>query len=86
MAFYVIRNDWTLIAGASKLDPSNCGWINQDGTLLTPKCIKPIPARFRALCNCSGKCILKRCSCKTANVMCAIYCHKEVVEPICTNK
>ena len=81
-----LRNALTLIADASKLDPTHCGWINQDGTLLSPKCLKPIPARFRTLCNCSGKCISKRCSCKTAHVTCVINCHKEVVKPICTNK
>lgn len=85
-AFYVIRNALTLIADASQLDPTHYGWINQDGTLLPLKCLKPIPARIRTLCNCSGKCNSKRCSCKAADVMCVIYCHKKVVEPICTNK
>jgi len=84
-AFYVIRNALTLIADASQLDPTHCGWINQDGTIL-PHVSKVHRCAVSALCNCSGKCISKRCSCKTADVMCVIYCHKEFVEPICTKK
>ena len=85
-AFYVVRNFLTLLAGAIQLDPIDYGWINHDGRLLPKKCLKSIEANILSVCGCSGKCTSMRCSCKAAGVMCVIYCHKKVVQPICENK
>ena len=85
-AFYVVYNVLNLLDDRRLvLDPTNHGWICDDGTLLPVKGLKPLPAAMLAVCRCDGKCATKSCRCAKAGLVCVVLCHKSKVSE-CQNK
>ena len=84
--FCVVYNVLNLLDDSRPvLDPTNHGWICDDGTLLPVKGLKPLPAAMLTVCRCDGKCATKSCRCAKAGHVCVVFCHKSKVSE-CQNK
>jgi hypothetical protein len=70
----------------ARLQPSRYGWEEHFGTLLPSKCMKPLPRSLLTTCECAGKCKSRRYGCRSAGVVCNIFCHGKTDTFLCKNK
>ncbi len=67
------------------LAPIEHGWEENSGSLLPSKCMKPLPLSLLTTCKCAGKCDTRRCGCRSAGVLCMIFCHGKKEHSSCKN-
>lgn len=84
-AFYMVREAVTLLNRDTPSNPTDFGWAVEDDMLVPQQHLHCIPSSVLLVCNCTGKCNSRRCSCKAAGVQCVIFCHKNVSTVTCEN-
>jgi hypothetical protein len=69
----------------ARMEPLQHGWEEHFGALLPSKFLKPLPQSLLTICKCAGKCDTRRCGCRSAAVLCVIFCHGKTDNSSCTN-
>jgi hypothetical protein len=86
---FLVRKACQLLATAdehgARLEPLDHGWEEHFGALLPSKCLKPLSGSFLTICKCAGKCDTRRCGCRSAGVLCVIFCHGKTDNSSCKN-
>ncbi len=83
--FYMVREAVTLLNRDTVSNPIDFGWTVEDDMLFPMQYLLCIPSSVLVVCNCSGKCNSRRCSCKAVGVQCVIYSHKNFFTVTCAN-
>ena len=84
IAHYVVRNALNLLSDHDIVDPTLKGWIRENGVMVPDMNLKPLPSDITVKCKCEGRCVTKKCPCKSVGQPCTLFCHKKNSSP-CIN-
>ena len=66
----MVREAVTLHSRDILSNPIDFGWVVEDDMLVPQQHLHTLPSSVLIICNCTGKCTSKKCSCKAAGVKC----------------